>query len=109
MPQHNILSIKVKLAEAVKKHQLVSIIGHLATTGTAGKEPVGVSMCDGQAGEDIAIMSVGLISMPQDGSLMLGDMVKATAGALVKATTQAESFAVVCKVPTINSVELLIK
>ena len=109
MPQHNILSIKVKLAEDVNKHQLISMSGHLATTGTAGKEPVGASMYEGKAGEDIAVISIGLITAPQDGSLVLGDMVKAAAGLVVKATTKAESFAQVCKVPTINSVELLIK
>lgn len=109
MPQHNILSIKVTLAEDVKKHQLVSMSGHLATTGTVGKEPAGVSMYAAKAGDDIAIMSVGLITTPQDGSLALGDMVKATAGDVAKATTAAESFATVCKVPTINSVELLLK
>ena len=109
MPQHNILSIKVKLAEDVSKHQLISMSGHLATTGTVGKEPVGASMYEGRAGEEIAVISIGLVSAPQDGSLVLGDMVKAAAGLVVKATTKAESFATVCKVPTINSVELLIK
>ncbi len=109
MPQHNILSIKVKLLEDVSKHQLVSMSGHLATTGTAGKEPAGASMYEGRAGEEIAIISVGLISAPQDGTLVLGDFVKAAAGVVVKATTKAESFAQVCKVPTLNSVELLIK
>lgn len=109
MPQHNILSIKVKLAEDVNKHQLISMSGHLATTGTVGKEPVGASMYEGKAGEEIAIMSVGLITAPQDGTLALGDGVKAVAGAPVKALTADPVFATVCKVPTINSVELLIK
>ena len=109
MPQHNILSIKVKLAEDVAKHQLISMSGHLATTGTAGKEPVGVSMYEGKAGEDIAIMSVGLITAPQDGTLALGDGIKAVAGAPAKALTVDPVFATVCKVPTVNSVELLIK
>lgn len=109
MPQHNILSIKVKLLEDVSKHQLVSMSGNLATTGTVGKEPVGATMYEGRAGEEVAIMSIGLITAPQDGSLVVGDMVKAAAGLVVKATTAAEGFALVCKVPTINSVELLIK
>lgn len=109
MPQHNVLSKKVTLAEDVKKHQVVSFSGYLATTDTVGKEPAGVTMYDGNAGELAAIMCVGLITAPQDGTLVLGDMVKVQAGVVVKATTKAEAFATVCEVPTVNSVELLLK
>lgn len=108
MRQHNILSKKVTLAVAVAMGQIISLTGKLATTGTAGAEPKGVALSDGVAGDTIAIMSIGLIDVPQDGTLALGDGVKANAGALVKATTTAESFAVVSEVNSAKSVEIML-
>ena len=109
MSQHNTLSKKVTLSEAVKKGQIISFSGHLATSATAGKEPAGLAMYDGKTGDLAAIICIGLMHVPQDGTLALGDYVKAAAGAPVKALTKAESFATVSEVPSINSAELLIK
>ncbi|WP_230660476.1 hypothetical protein [Psychrobacter sp. I-STPA10] len=109
MPQHNILSKKVTLAEDANKNQIVSFSGHLATTGSGDKEPAGVMMYDGTAGDLVAIMCIGLITTPQDGSLKLGDKVKVTAGTVVKATDTNEVFAEVSEVTTTSHVELLLK
>lgn len=109
MAQHNTLSKKVTLSEDVKSGQLVSFSGHLATTDSGDKEPAGLAMYDGKAGDLAAIMCIGLMHVPQDGTLALGDYVKATGGVAVKAATKAEAFAVVSEVPSLNSAELLLK
>lgn len=109
MAQHNTLSKKVTLSEDVKKGQLVSFSGHLASTGTVGKEPAGLAMYDGKAGDLAAIMCIGLMHVAQDGTLALGDGIKAVAGEPVKAVTADPVFAIVSEVPSVNSAELLLK
>lgn len=109
MAQHNTLSKKVTLQETVKKGQLVSFSGHLATTGAVGKEPAGLAMYDGKAGDLAAIMCIGLMHVPQDGSLALGDGIKAVAGEPAKVTSTEAVFATVSEVPSVNSAELLLK
>lgn len=109
MSQHNTLSKKVTLSEAVKKGQIISFSGHLATTGTAGKEPAGLAMYDAQAGDLAAIMCIGLMHVPQDGTLALGDNIKAVAGEPVKAVTDDAVFATISEVPSVNNAELLVK
>lgn len=109
MAQHNTLSKKVTLRENVKQGQIISFSGYLATTGTAGKEPAGVAMYDGSVGDLAAIMCIGLMHVTQDGTLALGDGIKAVAGAPVKAVTADPVFATVSEVPSINSAELLLK
>ena len=95
MAQHNTLSKKVTLSEAVKKGELISWSGHLATTGSGDKEPAGLSMYDGNAGDLVAIMCIGLMHIPQDGTLVLGDGVKATAGQATKAATACCDFSAI--------------
>lgn len=109
MAQHNTLSKKVTLSENVKKGHIVSFSGHLATTGTVGKEPAGVAMYDGSAGDRAAIMCIGLINVTQDGTLALGDGIKAVAGEPAKVTSTEAVFATVSEVPSVNSAELLLK
>ena len=109
MAQHNTIRKKVTLSENVKKGHIVSFSGHLATTGTVGKEPAGVAMYDGSAGDLAAIMCIGLMHVTQDGTLALGDGIKAVAGAPVKAVTADPVFATVSEVPSVNSAELLLK
>lgn len=109
MAQHNTLSKKVTLSEDVKSGQIVSFSGYLATTGTAGKEPAGLAMYDGKTGDLAAIICIGLMHVPQDGTLVLGDGIKAVAGAPVKAVTADPVFATVSEVPSLNSAELLLK
>lgn len=109
MAQHNTLSKKVTLQETVKKGQLVSFSGHLATTGTVGKEPAGLAMYDGKAGDLAAIMCIGLMHVPQDGTLALGDGIKAVAGEPAKVISTEAVFATVSEVPSVNSAELLLK
>ncbi len=105
--QHNILSKKILLAEAVTEGQIVSFDGHLATTGD--KEPAGVALYEGKKGEIIAVMSIGIIDVKTDASLELGDFVKATAGKVAKASNKAEAFAQVSEVNSASSVEIMIK
>ncbi len=107
--EHNVLSTQVILAEDVKGGQVLSHSGHLATTGTANKEPAGIAKYGGKAGERIAILTIGLIEVAQDGTLAIGDFVKADNGALAKATSKAEGFAEVSKVVNTSSVELVIR
>lgn len=108
MPHYNVLSKKVTLAEAVSKGQIVSCSGHLATTGTAGKEPLGVAQYDGVAGEIIAVTVIGLEDVTHTG-LTLGQDVKVTAGNVVAATPTDKAFATVVEVSTDKSAEILIK
>lgn len=108
MRQHNILSKKVTLAEEIQRGQVLSFSGHLATTGTAGKEPAGIALSTGKAGDTIAIMCIGFVDVKATG-LALDDGVKAAAGTVVKATTAAESFASVSGLNGTSSVELLLK
>lgn len=108
MPHYNVLSKKVTLAEDVKKGQIVSWSGHLATTGSTNKEPAGVAQYDGKSGEIIAITTIGLEDVAAT-TLALGDGVKANAGAAEKATSAAEAFATVVEVVNTATVEILIK
>ena len=110
MRQHNILSKKITLNTAVKAGQILSFGGELATTGSATAEPAGVAMYEGNQGEIIAIMCVGVINVPQDGSLQLGDAVKVTDGAITKADPSTDVvFATVSEVTDKQQVELLLK
>ena len=109
MAQHNTLSKKVTLQEPVNQGQIVSFSGYVATTGTVGKEPAGLAMYDGKAGDLIAIIVIGLMHVAQDGTLALGDRVKVANGAPVKALATEDFFAIVSEVPSINSAELLLK
>ena len=108
MPHYNVLCKKVTLAEDVKKGQIVSWSGHLATTGSTSKEPAGIAQYDGKTGEIIAITVIGLEDVAAAG-LVLGDGVKANAGAAEKAGTAAEAFATVAEVINAATVEILIK
>ena len=65
MPQANILSLGINLKEAVKRGQLVSMTGELATTGS--KEPIGVAQYDGKAGERIPAIALGLADITAGG------------------------------------------
>ena len=107
MPHYNVVSNKVTLAEDVKKGQIVSWSGHLATTGSTSKEPAGVAQYDGKSGEIIAITTIGL-DVAATG-LAKGDLVKANAGAAEKANSAAEAFAEVSEVVNTATVEILIK
>lgn len=106
MPQHNILSKKVTLTADVKAGQIVSWSGELATTG--GKEPAGIAQYDGKAGDTIALTVIGLADVPGTG-LAVGDGVKANAGAIEKAGSAAEAFAIVVEIPDAAHAEILIK
>lgn len=108
MPHYNVLSKKVTLAEDVKKGQIVSWSGHLATTGSTSKEPAGVAQYDGKSGEIIAITTIGLEDVALTG-VNVGDGVKANAGAAEKATSAAEAFATVVEAVNTATVEILIK
>lgn len=108
MPHYNVVSNKVTLAEDVKKGQIVSWSGHLATTGSTSKEPAGVAQYDGKSGEIIAITTIGLEDVAATG-LAKGDLVKANAGAAEKANSAAEAFAEVSEVVNTATVEILIK
>lgn len=107
MRHHNILSKKVTLAATVMAGQVVNWSGNPATTGTAGKEPAGIALYEGKAGDTIAIMCIGLVDVKATG-LAVGDGVKAAAGKVVKAATAAESFATVSEVNSRYSVELVL-
>ncbi|MDO4776310.1 MAG: hypothetical protein Q4A06_02530 [Cardiobacteriaceae bacterium] len=108
MPHHNILSKKVTLAEDVKKGQIVSWSGELATTGSTTKEPAGIAQYDGKTGETIAITTIGLEDVALTG-VKVGDGVKANAGAAEKATNATEAFATVVEVVNTATAEILIK
>lgn len=108
MRHHNTLSKKIKLAETVKAGQLISWSGHLANTGTVGKAPVGVALYDGVAGENIAVMLLGLIDVAATG-VALGDGIKAVAGVATKVATGDAVFAVVSEINTAKSAEILLK
>lgn len=105
MPQANIFSLGINLKEAVKRGQLVSMTGELATTGS--KEPIGVAQYDGKAGERIPAVALGLADITATG-LAVGDGVKANAGNAEKATGAAEAFAFVHSVEG-SRVEIFIK
>lgn len=110
MRQHNILSKKVTLATAVKAGQILSFGGELATTGSTTAEPAGVAMYEGSQGELISIMCIGVINVPQDGSLQLSDPIKVTDGAIAKADPNTDTvFATVSEVTNKQQVELLLK
>lgn len=109
MPHYNVLSKKVTLAEEVKKGQIVSWSGHIATTGTAGKAPAGVAQYDGKTGEMIAITVIGLEDVPATG-LTLGQSVKVAAGKVVATAAATDPvFATVVEVSNSAAVEILIK
>ena len=105
MPQANILSLGINLKEAVKRGQLVSMTGELATTGS--KEPIGVAQYDGKAGERIPAVALGLADITATG-ISVGDGVKSNAGNAEKATGAAEAFAIVHSVEG-SRVEIFIK
>jgi len=105
MPQANIFSLGINLKEAVKRGQIVSMTGELATTGS--KEPIGVAQYDGKAGERIPAIALGLADITASG-LAVGDGVKANAGNAEKATSTAEAFAFVHSVEG-SRVEIFIK
>ncbi len=108
--QHNILSKKVTLATDVTEGQILSLGGKLANSGSGTDEPVGVTMYEGKTGEIVAVMCIGLMNVPQDGTLKLGDPVKVTNGAVAKADpTTDKVFATVSEVVGIKEVELLLK
>ncbi len=106
MPQHNILSKKVTLAEDVKAGQVISFSGYLATTGEQGKQPAGVAMYKGKKGESIAIMTIGFIAIPASEPLQVEDRVKVINGNISKAKDPAQAFATVSDVVNNSSVEL---
>lgn len=108
--QHNILSKKVTLAVNVTEGQILSLNGKLANSGSGTDEPVGVALYEGKPTEIIAVMCVGLMDVPQDGTLALGNPVKVTNGAVVKADPATDKvFAVVSEVVSTKEVELLLK
>lgn len=108
MRHHNILSKKIKLAETIKGGQVVSWSGHLANTGTSGKEPAGVALYDGVAGEIIAVMVAGVVDTTV-ASVVPGDHVKAVAGQVVKAAAGEAAFAIVSEIYVGTSAEILLK
>ncbi|SUO97661.1 hypothetical protein [Suttonella indologenes] len=105
MPHFNVVSSKITLKEAVKKGQIVSFDGHLASTGS--HEPAGIAQYEGEIGEAIAVTMIGLEDVALSDA-EVGDYVKANAGAAEKAASKDEAFAVVVAVGA-NSAEILIK
>lgn len=107
MAQIQQLAYGVIMQEDVAKGDAVSLEGYKANTGIANQEPYGITQFEAGAGERVAVTVIGVEDVRHNGTLAVGNYVKASAGACVVGT-KADAFGRVGKV-TGKSAEIILK